>query len=63
VVGYDGLPIGDFTVPRLATVSQNVDLLAQRSVALLTQSIEGQEKPVHEVVSAMPLWRESAKQL
>jgi DNA-binding LacI/PurR family transcriptional regulator len=63
VVGFDGLPIGDFTVPRLATVSQNIDLLAQRSVALLTKGIEGMTNPIHEVVSASPLWRESAREI
>ena len=63
VVGFDGLPIGDFTVPRLATVSQNIDLLAQRSVALLTKGIEGMTNPIHEVVSAAPLWRESAREI
>ena len=63
VVGFDGLPIGDFTVPRLATVSQNIDILAQRSVALLTKGIEGMANPIHEVVSAQPLWRESAKEI
>ena len=63
VVGFDGLPIGDYTVPRLATVSQSVKILAQRSVELLTQSIEGTAAPVHEVVPAQPLWRESAKEI
>lgn len=63
VVGFDGLPIGDFTVPRLATVSQSVKVLAQRSVELLTQSIEGTPTPIHEVVPAIPQWRESAKKI
>jgi LacI family transcriptional regulator len=63
VVGFDGLPIGDYTVPRLATVSQSVKILAQRSVELLTQSIEGTAAPVHEVVPAQPLWRESAREI
>lgn len=63
VIGFDGLAIGDYTVPRLATVSQNVKALAQRSVELLTQSIEGNLPPTHEVVSAVPLWRESARKL
>jgi LacI family transcriptional regulator len=63
VVGFDGLPIGDYTVPRLATVSQSVKILAQRSVELLTKSIEGTTSPVHEVVPAQPLWRESAREI
>ena len=63
VVGFDGLPIGDYTVPRLATVSQSVKILAQRSVELLTDGIEGNQTPTHEVVPAQPLWRESAREL
>jgi LacI family transcriptional regulator len=63
VTGFDGLPIGDFTVPRLATVSQSVKTLAQRSVELLTQRIEGKDTPVHEIVPAQLLWKESAKKI
>ena len=63
VVGFDGLPIGDYTVPRLATVSQSIKTLAQRSVELLTKSIEGTTTPTHEVVPAKLLWRESAREL
>ena len=63
VVGFDGLPIGDYTVPRLATVSQSIKTLAQRSVELLTKSIEGTTTPTHEVVPAKLQWRESAREL
>lgn len=63
VVGFDGLSIGDYTVPRLATVRQSVKDLAQRSVELLTKSIEGTEPPTHEVVPAQLQWRESAKEI
>ena len=60
VIGFDGLPIGDYTVPRLATVRQDVNMLAQRGVELLLQGIERSAKSVHEVVPAEPRWRESA---
>jgi LacI family transcriptional regulator len=63
VVGFDGLPIGEFIVPRLATVSQSVDLLAQRSVELLRQRIEGSHDAVHEVIPAQLQLRESARAL
>ena len=63
VVGFDGLPIGDYTVPRLATVRQNVNELAKRSVELLTRGIEGKVIPTHEVVPAQLQWRESAKEI
>ncbi len=61
VVGFDGLPIGDFIVPRLATVSQSVEDLAQRSVDLLRENIEGTLTSTHEVVPAQLKWRESAR--
>ena len=63
VVGFDGLPIGDYTVPRLATVRQNVNELAKRSVELLTRGIEGKVIPTHEIVPAQLQWRESAKEI
>ena len=63
VVGFDGLSIGEFIVPRLSTVSQSVDALAQRSVELLRQSIEGKSEAVHEVVPARIQWRESTKEI
>lgn len=61
VVGFDGLSIGEFIVPRLSTVSQSVDALAQRSVELLRKSIEGKNISTHEVVPAQLRWRESAR--
>lgn len=63
VVGFDGLPIGDYTVPRLATVRQNVNELAKRSVELLTRGIEGSITPTHEIVPAQLQWRESVKEI
>lgn len=61
VVGFDGLPIGEFVVPRLATVSQSVDTLAQRSVELLRGNIEGKNICVHEIIPAQIQWKESAR--
>lgn len=61
VLGFDGLPIGEFIVPRLTTVSQSVEALAQRSVELLKQSIEVSPVAVHEIVPARLQWRESTK--
>lgn len=63
VVGFDGLSIGDYTVPRLATVRQSVKDLAQRSVELLLKSIEGTAEPTHEVVAAHPQWRDSVREI
>lgn len=63
VVGFDGLPIGDFIVPRLSTVSQSVDLLAQRGMELLRGNIEGKALCVHEAIPAQLQWKESTKEL
>ena len=41
VVGYDGLRIGDFYVPKLTTISQSVELLAKRSFELLISCMQG----------------------
>ncbi len=61
VVGFDGLPIGEFIVPRLATVSQDVETLAQRSIELLRSSIDTTQPPIHEVIPAQIQWKESAQ--
>lgn len=61
VVGFDGLPIGEFIVPRLSTVSQSVDVLAQRSVELLRGNIEGKNVCAHEIITAEIQWKESAR--
>lgn len=63
VVGFDGLTIGEYLVPRLATVGQSVKELAQRSVELLISSIEGSLSPTHDVVTAEMKWRESAREI
>lgn len=61
VVGFDGLSIGEFIVPRLATISQSVEILAQRSVELLRSNIEGKNISIHEVIPAEIQWKESAR--
>lgn len=63
VVGFDGLAIGEFIVPRLSTVSQNPESLAQRSLELLMGSIELQQTSVHEIVPAQLQWRESTREV
>ena len=61
VVGFDGLPIGEFIVPRLATVNQDVETLAQRSIELLRSSFDTTQDPIHEVIPAQIQWKESAQ--
>ena len=62
VVGVDGLSIGEFTIPRLSTVAQSVQELADRSMDLLLQAIE-KKTAAHEVVPVTLKERESAARL
>ena len=50
VRGMDGLPLGDFLVPRLATVSQSVKEMAHKGVELLLDAIEKGTPSRHETV-------------
>ncbi len=63
VMGFDGLAIGEYTVPRLATVRQDVEALAQRSLVLLQNSFENRTAPRYETVSVRLLKKESARKL
>ena len=47
VVGYDGLEIGDYLQPRLTTVAQPMDTMAQCSAELLLAQIHRNEVPAH----------------
>jgi LacI family transcriptional regulator len=62
VVGFDGLAIGEFIVPRLSTVSQSVEMLAQRGIELLRSNIEGKTVCAHEIVPAQIQWKESVRE-
>jgi len=50
VVGYDGLDIGDFLLPRLTTVTQPTQVLTQRSANLLLAQVEKRTRPVYVTV-------------
>lgn len=63
VIGFDGLNIGEYIVPRLTTVSQSVELLAQRSIDLLRQHFEDGASAVHEMIPTEIQWRESARSI
>lgn len=60
VMGLDGLTIGEYTVPRLATVAQSVEKLAEESIRLLLGSIEKNAPSRHIKVPVALLPRESA---
>ncbi|MDD5863328.1 MAG: LacI family DNA-binding transcriptional regulator [Firmicutes bacterium] len=63
VMGLDGLPLGSFLVPQLATVRQTVSLLAKRSVEILLDSIERGAPAHHETVPFEVLPRESVRSI
>lgn len=53
VVGVDGLNIGKYTVPKLATVRQSVEELADCSIQMLGSQIEGRAGTMH--VTILPV--------
>ncbi len=61
VVGFDGLSIGAYMVPRLATVSQDIQQIAQQSMDILYQGIAGKMVSVHGSVPTQLQMRESAR--
>ena len=50
VVGYDGLAIGDYLQPRLSTIAQPTDAMAQHSARMLLQQINCGGKTDHVTV-------------
>ena len=55
VVGYDGILLSQFSVPRLATVRQDTQKLAERGVDLLLRSLQRPRPPAHEVAPFQPI--------
>jgi LacI family transcriptional regulator len=50
VMGFDGLPLSDYMVPRLSTVNQRVQLMACRSVDILLDAIEKGNPSCHDTI-------------
>ena len=63
VIGYDGLQIGNFLLPRLSTVCQDTELLAQRSIDILLEHIEGRPTPRYETIGVSLQLRESIQNI
>ncbi len=59
VVGFDGIDMCRFTIPRLTTAEQTVDEIARRSVNLLLDMMEKGATPRHILVKAVYRSRES----
>ncbi|MBQ6878116.1 MAG: LacI family DNA-binding transcriptional regulator [Oscillospiraceae bacterium] len=63
VLGFDGLALGSFLVPKLSTVEQSVRKMAVRSVEILLDSIENNGKSRHERVPFVVRQRESTRKI
>ncbi|MBQ2929978.1 MAG: LacI family DNA-binding transcriptional regulator [Clostridia bacterium] len=59
VVGYDGIEMGKYFIPRLTTVAQPIHDIARESVAMLMGMLERGEEPRHITVDAQLIIRES----
>lgn len=63
VMGYDGLPLDEYLVPKLSTISQSGAEMARRAVELLLESVEQKVEPRHEKVPFILNMRESTRRL
>ena len=63
VVGFDGVELGQYYVPRLASISQNLDALAERSFRILLSNIEDGDSAHYEILPVSLLDRESARKI
>ena len=61
VMGVDGLPMGEYLVPQLATVAQSAGQMAKRSVEILLDCIEKGAPARHETVDFHIQSRESIR--
>ena len=59
VVGFDGIDLCRFSIPRLTTVEQPVEEIARRSVNLLLDMMEKKSAPRHIIVKAVFRSRDS----
>ena len=59
VIGFDGLPMGAYMIPRLSTVNQPGEEMARRSVELLLDAVENGTPAKHEDIPFTLEYRES----
>ena len=59
VMGFDGIPVGEFSVPRLATICQDTRLMAERGTDILLDRLERKLPPVYETAPFQLLAGES----
>lgn len=60
VIGYDGIDLGDFYIPRLTTVRQPIHHLAEETIDLLFDMIDKKRKPENIIMPAKLVIKESA---
>ena len=63
VMGIDGLTIGEYTVPKLSTVSQKIDRMADRCVQILRDQIERHISARHETIPVTVEHKESIRSI
>ena len=63
VIGFDGLEIGDYMVPRMTTIAQDVRELARQSLELLHRQIASGTGASYETVPVKLLWKESTAEI
>ena len=61
VMGFDGLLIGQYTIPTLSTIRQNVELLAEHSIRILLENIDSPQPPRYETASVSVELKESTR--
>jgi DNA-binding LacI/PurR family transcriptional regulator len=60
IVGYDGIDIGNYYNPKLTTISQPVEKMAEASITLLFDLIDKKRKPMNIIMPAELVIRESS---
>ena len=64
VVGFDGLLVGEYMIPRLTTIVQPIEELAAKSIQLLLlDQIENRVTPRYETVPVTLTRKESTKEV
>ena len=51
IIGFDGIELSRYVHPRLTTVRQNVERMAERGIEIMLECIKNPAEEIHEVVS------------
>ena len=63
VIGFDGLNLGEYTVPKLSTICQPIEELAERSIRMLMENIEFNQGPRYEIIPVELIQKESTREI